>query len=297
MYGNTQRRSGFTLIELLVVIAIIAILAAILFPVFAQARAKARQISCLSNNKQIGLGMMMYVQDYDECLPPFRTVNDGDWWTARMWTWKDAILPYIKNGGRAYGDGTAYTQAGNGGIFQCPDNSAAWSSAPVWWTITGQPGDENTRFPRSYAINKDAGRNETGRSLWPEIQPDGPGKWVNQGGNGSIASLSRVADTIMTTETRLPFSDFQAENLSYQCKQDGQPWGDTGYSCGKGHMGGMINFTFFDGHAKAIKAIQSIQNDLWDCYGPSGWGTGDNQPGQAWNLRNASAIREWNPGY
>src|ERR671916_3232132 len=63
------KRNGFTLIELLVVIAIIAILAAILFPVFAQAREKARQASCLSNVKQIGLAAMMYVQDYDETYP------------------------------------------------------------------------------------------------------------------------------------------------------------------------------------------------------------------------------------
>src|SRR6201988_4702864 len=67
--GRPTRNRGFTLIELLVVIAIIAILAAILFPVFAQAREKARQASCLSNMKQIGLGMTMYVQDYDETFP------------------------------------------------------------------------------------------------------------------------------------------------------------------------------------------------------------------------------------
>jgi prepilin-type N-terminal cleavage/methylation domain-containing protein/prepilin-type processing-associated H-X9-DG protein len=69
MNSVSRRRSGFTLIELLVVIAIIAILAAILFPVFAQAREKARATSCLSNQKQIGTSMMMYVQDYDEAMP------------------------------------------------------------------------------------------------------------------------------------------------------------------------------------------------------------------------------------
>ena len=71
-----RSRSAFTLIELLVVIAIIAILAAILFPVFAQAREKARAISCISNEKQIGTATMMYVQDYDETMPMFISFDD-----------------------------------------------------------------------------------------------------------------------------------------------------------------------------------------------------------------------------
>src|SRR5215469_2257354 len=73
------KRCGFTLIELLVVIAIIAILAAILFPVFAQAREKARQASCLSNLKQNGLAFMSYVQDYDETYP-IAAGGDGSQW-------------------------------------------------------------------------------------------------------------------------------------------------------------------------------------------------------------------------
>src|SRR5690242_18281565 len=75
--ANAVKRSAFTLIELLVVIAIIAILAAILFPVFAQAREKARQTSCISNMKQIGTGLYMYVQDYDEMLPGNDTNAEG----------------------------------------------------------------------------------------------------------------------------------------------------------------------------------------------------------------------------
>jgi len=73
-----RQRWGFTLIELLVVIAIIAILAAILFPVFAQARDKARQASCLSNCKQMGTAWMMYTQDYDETFPSSQPLNVWD---------------------------------------------------------------------------------------------------------------------------------------------------------------------------------------------------------------------------
>jgi len=111
-------RSGFTLIELLVVIAIIAILAAILFPVFAQAREKARQTSCLSNTKQIALGIMMYTQDYDESFPleagqlgagagyawqynlplpaDWPNVQDARQYAARV-HWAETTQPYIKN--------------------------------------------------------------------------------------------------------------------------------------------------------------------------------------------------------
>lgn len=97
---------GFTLIELLVVVAIIGILAAILFPVFARARENARRASCMSNLKQIGLGAMMYVQDYDETYPLFvtsvsaaQTPPNGKWWDfhQNFWFWQQSLYPYTKN--------------------------------------------------------------------------------------------------------------------------------------------------------------------------------------------------------
>jgi len=99
------RNHAFTLIELLVVIAIIAILAAILFPVFAQAREKARAITCVSNEKQISLGVLMYLQDYDELMPiyfygvpaaPTAPPFDPNS-TLAIFGWNQAIYPYIKS--------------------------------------------------------------------------------------------------------------------------------------------------------------------------------------------------------
>jgi prepilin-type N-terminal cleavage/methylation domain-containing protein len=96
--GTGRRRAGFTLIELLVVIAIIAILAAILFPVFAQAREKGRQASCTSNMKQVGLAVLMYAGDYDETLP----WGASNALTPTM-TWYDLVEPYVKVGASGFG--------------------------------------------------------------------------------------------------------------------------------------------------------------------------------------------------
>jgi prepilin-type N-terminal cleavage/methylation domain-containing protein/prepilin-type processing-associated H-X9-DG protein len=108
---KNARKHGFTLIELLVIIAIIAILAAILFPVFARARENARRTSCASNMRQIGLGMMQYVQDYDETYPTSNLFTSG-WANATLW--QDHINPYVKS-----------VQ-----VFVCPnDSNARWYGA------------------------------------------------------------------------------------------------------------------------------------------------------------------------
>ena len=131
------RRTGFTLIELLVVIAIIAILAAILFPVFAQAREKARAASCMSNNKQISLAFSMYKQDYDETYPPAVQVDANN---NTIW-WEQVVAPYIKGGNV-------------GGILTCPSAaSRAYAYSMNSW-ISGQ-SDASTTRPADTILSAD----------------------------------------------------------------------------------------------------------------------------------------------
>ncbi|MBI5831222.1 MAG: DUF1559 domain-containing protein [Armatimonadetes bacterium] len=112
-----MKRRAFTLIELLVVIAIIAILAAILFPVFAKAREKARTSSCLNNEKQIGIATMQYVQDYDETYPGGAGMGTNGAWNPAWW---EVIAPYLKS-----------TQ-----VYKCPSASGAPNAAGVAYPVT-----------------------------------------------------------------------------------------------------------------------------------------------------------------
>jgi prepilin-type N-terminal cleavage/methylation domain-containing protein/prepilin-type processing-associated H-X9-DG protein len=125
----STRRQAFTLIELLVVIAIIAILAAILFPAFARARENARKASCMSNMKQIGLGIVQYTQDYDEKMPVkgYGCTGGG---RGQCTIWYDIVQPYVKS-----------TQ-----LFKCPSN-------PV--NYLGYGGS----FPSNYGCNSTAAGN------------------------------------------------------------------------------------------------------------------------------------------
>ena len=125
-----MKTKGFTLIELLVVIAIIAILAAILFPVFAKVREKARQTSCLSNEKQIGLALMQYVQDFDEKYPAREYNNDA------AQSWRVVVFPYVKAKG----------------VFSCPSNPSGSTNG-----FDGYPISYGGNYNSSPYFNQDWG--------------------------------------------------------------------------------------------------------------------------------------------
>lgn len=220
----TRKSTGFTLIELLVVIAIIAILAAILFPVFAQARAAARKSVCLSNMKQIGLGMMMYVQDYDEKYSPNRLPNDYNPGAPGGATWRYTVTPYTKNNK----------------IFFCPDDTrnVNWSEAyldAVYYN-NGNTGN----YHLSYAYN---------------------GGVFNTGNGVKQAYIQAPATLLMIQETRMEYPD-----LGYWCT----PWDLSGvfHLTGAGAWsshGGMLNWCFADGHAKAMK-LAATATPTWMWY-------------------------------
>ena len=162
---SSNRKFAFTLIELLVVIAIIAILAAILFPVFARARENARRASCQSNLKQIGLGIMQYAQDYDEKYPLSRTIYYHNGFKNLQAPWHLTIYPYVKS----------YQ------IYKCPSFTG---NGTINWTNDGT-GD---KIPQSYICthNVDDG-------FWG-------GRGVITGGeNGQGDSLSLAALQYPTT--------------------------------------------------------------------------------------------------
>jgi prepilin-type processing-associated H-X9-DG protein/prepilin-type N-terminal cleavage/methylation domain-containing protein len=295
-----RRQTGaFTLIELLVVIAIIAILAAILFPVFAQAREKARQSSCMNNEKQIGISVLQYVQDYDEVYPlgtqdsSCGNVNDGSKNDAigspciagsnQAINWILFTLPYIKS----------YN------VFACPDDTDGYLNSPNNWAGKGF----------SYAANgyysgwDNNLHHYVFRGLFPIIMPNtfSSGGWVDPA-VARLASVQAPASTILLAEHH------GTDNESYNSIQGNLSdfgWGailpgtiasDSGWmvnaagSCslipdktrvGTGLLGpngavtaphqGRSNFVFADGHVKPMipaetnpDPVNQPQNNMWD---------------------------------
>lgn len=241
-----SRKRAFTLIELLVVIAIIAILAAILFPVFAQAREKARAVSCLSNQKNIGTAVLMYGQDYDETVIP--------WWTSveysgqppreRSWIWR--IQPYIKNGN------VVPNQLRPNGIFACPSFSqanylkAADAADCDGNGTTGSSGlqaafNPITEFFANYGIAFEfANPAGAGTQANPYFQFPGARMSTNPAVNvtRAFAEILRPAETAIISDGISLFGG-------------GAIWTSEGCEAALMHQEGG-NLVFLDGHAKRV---------------------------------------------
>jgi prepilin-type N-terminal cleavage/methylation domain-containing protein/prepilin-type processing-associated H-X9-DG protein len=182
---NAPSRRGFTLIELLVVIAILAALAAMLFPVFAQAREMARRTTCLSNFTQAGLALLQYVQDYDETMVPSDTggINLPGWGFGRPdYVWPELVQPYVKNWQ----------------VFRCPSDPHATDSGLSLDPVTEVPiTASHPNFSYAWGVRTDIGLNHNFLSPWVQEFPSG---YV-----GSrpilIAQVHQTAGTILYMDT------------------------------------------------------------------------------------------------
>jgi prepilin-type processing-associated H-X9-DG protein len=225
------------MIELLVVIAVIAILAAILFPVFAQARERARMSVCASNLRQIGHAMLMYADDYDGTFPFARfhapgipTSHSSAEKGKYTYVWKNAIRPYLKSID----------------LFACPSNprSRTVPGKPCVDFWNPQPGDNSEgwemelsqRMPISYALNTCA------TTLYPA--DSGVGRNY---GPLRLVQVPRPADTVQVAESALAAANTQVDVLFAGC--------EALFVHPAGRMG---NFLFYDGHVKGKKWLSTL---------------------------------------
>lgn len=257
----TSGKSGaFTLIELLVVIAIIAILASILFPVFAQARAKARQTACLSNMKQWGSGFMMYIQDYDETFPSQQF--GGDRRGEPSFSWVTVIQPYAENkkGVGAGNETTAFSGA-QARLAICPDMTDKRLGNRTVGGVTRKD------YPRlSYGMNDWA--------VGSRIQP---GNAVDPASFRAMAIFEQPSSTIVLGEQFLNFNQMVYFPPCHdQYIVNGYTRGRVGDARFDHNIPGIsgpnasnldprhtngANFLFCDGHAKWHKPEQTFKAD------------------------------------
>jgi len=250
MVERAKKRGGFTLIELLVVIAIIAILAAILFPVFARAREKARTASCQSNLKQLALGVLMYVQDYDERFPwAWQTLYYPDGGANYPWDmqWSTLVYPYVKN-----------VQ-----VYQCPSSNY---TAPYLVNTTAGDCTSGCTFVAytHYRLN----------SCFGQVGA-GPGCGPGQGGVWPPVKQSQVgnpATVVMLFDGKDANSYANNPDGAAAAYVGGPPWEYTSYNptwraprIGVWHNEGG-NVAFADGHVKWLKreTLYDFSGVLWN---------------------------------
>ncbi|MGI5818341.1 MAG: DUF1559 domain-containing protein [Armatimonadota bacterium] len=226
-------KRGFTLIELLVVIAIIAILAAILFPVFARARDKARQASCQSNMKQIGLAAMMYAQDYDETLP----AHYGYWvpgsTDVRYFGFYDAFSPYTNNEQ----------------VYICP--SGRYSITSWRAGLPNTSGFYGVTMTASYGVaihHSHFANAGFGTALWPF-----------SGTGLSLADLQAPAEKILIAEMSTHGAGNPAQ-IGFNVDGSVIPMDEAGVT---GYMryrhSGQMNVAYGDGHVKSIPQLGTYE--------------------------------------